>query len=274
MLKGTAELDNQATAKTFVPSETLHSCQQADATGSSTPRPLSNGRWGARCRQWLDHPWRRLSRLTAHVFSGRPIRNRGWGRTKTVRRCASQLAPSASQSWNGAGFLSNSMGDHQRQKAQASCPGRDQSAARHGYFFCFTLLPKLAFLSGQICPKVLNQDFTFLEKTLESPLDCGEIQPVHPRRNQPRIFIGRTDAEAEGPVLCPPDVKSQLIWKDPDAGKDWRQEEKGVTEDEMVGWHHQLNGHEPQQTPGDSGGQRSLVLETVQSQRVRRDLVT
>ena len=83
--------------------------------------------------------------------------------------------------------------------------------ARHGYFFCFTLLPKLAFLSGQICPKVLNQDFTFLEKTLESPLDCGVIQPVHPRRNQPRIFIGRTDAEAEGPVLCPPDVKSQLI---------------------------------------------------------------
>ena len=83
-----------------------------------------------------------------------------------------------------------------------------------------------------------------LEKTLESPLDCKEIQPVHPKGNQPWIFIGRIDAEAETPVLWPPDGKNWLIWKDPDAGKDWRQEEKGSTEDETVGWHHQLNGHE------------------------------
>ena len=74
-----------------------------------------------------------------------------------------------------------------------------------------------------------------LEKTLESSLDSKEIQPVHPKGNQPQIFIGRTDAEAETPVLWPPDVKNLLIWKDPDAGKDWRQEEKGTTEDEMVG---------------------------------------
>ena len=83
-----------------------------------------------------------------------------------------------------------------------------------------------------------------LEKTLESPLDCKEIQQVHPKRNQSWIFIGRTDVEAETPILRPPDVKSWLIWKDPDAGKDWRQEEKGMTEDEMAGWHHGLNGHE------------------------------
>ena len=83
-----------------------------------------------------------------------------------------------------------------------------------------------------------------LEKTLESPLDCKEIQPVHPKGNQSWIFIGRIDAEAETPILWPPDVKNWLIWKDPDAGKDWRWEEKGTTEDEMVGWHHRLSGHE------------------------------
>ena len=79
-----------------------------------------------------------------------------------------------------------------------------------------------------------------LEKTLESPLDCKEIKPVHPKGHQSWIFIGRTDVEAETPILWPPDVKSWLIGKDPDAGKDWRREEKGMTEDEMVGWHHRL----------------------------------
>ena len=83
-----------------------------------------------------------------------------------------------------------------------------------------------------------------LEKTLESPLDSKEIQPVHPKGNQSWIFIGRTDAEAEAPILWPPDVNSWLTWKDRDAGKDWRQEEKGMTEGEMIGWHHWLNGHE------------------------------
>ena len=98
-----------------------------------------------------------------------------------------------------------------------------------------------------------------LEKTLESPLDCKEIKQVHPKGNQSWIFIGRTDAEAEAPILWIPDAKSWLIWKDPDAGKDWRREEKGTTEDEMVGWHHQLNGHEFEQTLGDSEGQGSLA---------------
>ena len=82
-----------------------------------------------------------------------------------------------------------------------------------------------------------------LEKTFASPLDCKEIQPVHPKGDQSSVFIGRTDAEAEAPILWPPDAKSWLIWKDPDAGNDWTQEEKGMMEDEMNGWHHWLNGH-------------------------------
>ena len=83
-----------------------------------------------------------------------------------------------------------------------------------------------------------------LEKTLKSPLDCKEIQPVHPKGDQSWVFIGRTDAEAEAPILWPPDAKNWLNGKYPDVGKDWRQEEKGMTEDEMVGWHHWLDGHE------------------------------
>ena len=98
-----------------------------------------------------------------------------------------------------------------------------------------------------------------LEKTLESILDNIEIEPIHPKGNQPWIRTIRTDAEAEASILWPPDVKSQLIGKDPDAKKNCRQEEKGTTEDEMVGWHHWLNGQEFEQIPGGSEGQGSLV---------------
>ena len=98
-----------------------------------------------------------------------------------------------------------------------------------------------------------------LEKTLESPLGIKEIKTVSPKENQSWIFIGRTDAEAEAPILWPPDVKSWLTGKDTDAGKDWGQEKKGVTEGEMVGRHYWLNGHEFEQTPGDGEGQGSLV---------------
>ena len=98
-----------------------------------------------------------------------------------------------------------------------------------------------------------------LEKTLESPLNFKEIQPVHPKGDQSWVFIGRFDVEGETPILWPPDVKSLLIWKDPDAGKDWGQEEKGMTEDEMVGWHHRLNGHEFGCAPGVGVGQGSLA---------------
>ena len=114
-----------------------------------------------------------------------------------------------------------------------------------------------------------------LEKTLENPLDCTEIQPVNPKGNQLWIFIGRTDAEVETPILWPPDVKNWLIRKDPCAGKDWRQEEKRTTEDEIVGWHHRLDGHEFMSKlqvwwwTGKPG-----VLQSIVSQRVWHDWAT
>ena len=98
-----------------------------------------------------------------------------------------------------------------------------------------------------------------LEKTLESPLDCKEIQPVHPKGDQSWVFIGRTDAEAEARILRPPDGKNRLIGKDPDAGKDGRQKEKRLAEDEMVGWHHRLDGHGSEQTLGVSEEQGDPV---------------
>ena len=97
-----------------------------------------------------------------------------------------------------------------------------------------------------------------MEKTLESPLDCKEIQPVYPKGGQSWVFIERTDVEAETPILWPPDVKSWLIGKDPDAGKDWRQEEKGQ-QDKMVAWYHQLNGNEFEEAQGVGDGQGSLA---------------
>ena len=102
-----------------------------------------------------------------------------------------------------------------------------------------------------------------LEKNLESPLDCKESKPVNTKGNQPWTFTGRTDAEAEAPILRSPDVKSQLIGKDPDAGKDWRQEEKGTIEDEMVGWHHRFNEHEFEQTLGDGEAREAWCANNV-----------
>ena len=98
-----------------------------------------------------------------------------------------------------------------------------------------------------------------LEKTLESPLDCKEIQPVYSKGDQSWVFIGRTDVEAETLILWPPHAKCWLIGKDSDAGKDWGQEEKGTTEDEMAGWHHRLDGHESEWTPGDGDEQGGLA---------------
>ena len=110
------------------------------------------------------------------------------------------------------------------------------------------------FSSGHVCMWELEYEESWvpknwcfwtvvLEKTLDSPLDCKEIQPVHPKGDQSWVFIGRTDVEAETPIIWPPDAKSWLIWKDPDADRAWGQEENGMTEDEMVGWHHRRNGH-------------------------------
>ena len=113
-----------------------------------------------------------------------------------------------------------------------------------------------------------------LEKTLENPMDCKEIQPVHPKGDQSRVFIGRTDVEAETPIIWPPDAKNWLIWNDPDAGKDWRWEEKGKTEDEMVGCHHWLNGHELESTLGVGDGQGGLVCCSPWGRKVRHDWET
>ena len=98
-----------------------------------------------------------------------------------------------------------------------------------------------------------------LGETLEGPLDCKEIQPIHPKGDQSWLFIGRTDVEAETPIIWPPDVKTWLTRKDPDAGRVWGQEEKGMTEDEMVRWHHQLSGHGSGWTPGVGNGQGGLA---------------
>ena len=113
-----------------------------------------------------------------------------------------------------------------------------------------------------------------LEKTLESPLDCKEIKPVNPKGNKSWIFIGGTDAEAEAPILWPPDAKNWPIGKDSDAGKDRRQEVKGTTEDEMAGWHHWLNGHEFGWTPGVCDGREAWRAAIHGSQRVGHDWVT
>ena len=125
------------------------------------------------------------------------------------------------------------------------------------------------FSSGNVCMWKLDHKeswapknwifWTVVLKTLESPLDYKEIKPVSPKGNQSWIFIERADAEAETPILWPPDANNWLIWKDPDAGRDWGQEEKGMTEDEMAGWHHRLDGRESEWTPGVGDGQGGLV---------------
>ena len=135
---------------------------------------------------------------------------------------------------------------------------------RKQQFSCFHLVKAMVFqwscmdvrvgLRRKLSTEELMLLTVVLEKTLESPLDYKEIQPVHPKGNQSWVFIGRTDVEAQTPILWPPDAKSWLIGKYPDAAKNWGQEEKGMTEDEMVGWHHQLNGH-------DLGKLRELVMD-------------
>ena len=136
-----------------------------------------------------------------------------------------------------------------------------------------TLLTKVCLVKAMVFPVVMYElghkeswvpkNWCFwtvvLKKTLESPLDSKKMKPVHPKGDQSWVFIGRTDVEAETPVLWPLDAKNWLIWKDPDAGKDWRKEEKGMTEDVMAWWHHRCDGHEFEQAVGVGDGQGSLV---------------
>ena len=127
----------------------------------------------------------------------------------------------------------------------------------YGFFSCHVWMWELDYKESW-APKNWCFRTVMLEKTLESPLDCKEIQSVYPKGSQSWISIGSTDTEAEAQILWSPEVKSWLIWKDPDASKYWREEEKGMTEDEMVGWHHWLYGHEFEQGPGIGEGQGSL----------------
>ena len=158
-----------------------------------------------------------------------------------------------------------------RSSSNNSCPKRRSSISNSPFFYWHVISLTVKVM---VFPVVIYEYETWtiektenwridafelvLEKTLESPLDCRQIKPVSSKENQSWIFTGRTDAEAETPIHWPPDAKNWLIRKDPDAGKDWRQE-KGMTKDEMVGWHHQLDGHEFEQALGIGDGQRGLV---------------
>ena len=135
---------------------------------------------------------------------------------------------------------------------------KGQSNQRYGFSSGHLWMWKLDYKESWV-PKNGCFWIVVLEKTLEIPLDSKEIQPVNSKRNQSWIFIGRTDAEAETPIFWPPDEKNWLIGKDPDAVKDWRQEDKGMMEYEMVGWYHQLNGHRFEQAPEVGDGQGSLL---------------
>ena len=143
---------------------------------------------------------------------------------------------------------------------------KDLYSQSYGYSSSYIQMWELDHKEGWT-PKNWGFRTMVLEKTLESPVDSKEIKPVNLKGNQLWIFIEGTDAETEGPILWPLDEKSWLTGKDPDAGKDWGQEEKGVTEDEIVGWYHHVNGHEFKQTLGDGEGQGSLVSYSPQGGR-------
>ena len=148
------------------------------------------------------------------------------------------------------------------------------SSQGYGFSSGYVWMWKLDYKGCERAPKNWCFWTVVLEKTLKSPLDCKEIQPVHPKGDRSWVFIVRTDDEAETPILWPPDAKSWLIGKDPDAGKDWGQEEKGTTEDEMVGWHYQLNGHGFRWTLGVGDGQGGLACCSSWGHRVGHDWAT
>ena len=141
-----------------------------------------------------------------------------------------------------AGFLEEYAPRQHIKKLRHYFVNKGPSSQSYGFSSSYGWMWELDYKEGWV-PKNWCFCTVVLEKTLESPLDCKKIQPVHSKGDQSWIFIGRTDAEAKTPILWPPDAKIWIIWKDPDTGKDWRWEEKGTTEDKIVGWHHQLNGH-------------------------------
>ena len=151
--------------------------------------------------------------------------------------------------------------DQHRQhiKKQRHCfANKGLSSQRYGFSSSHVWMWELDYKESWV-PKNWRFWTVVLEKTLEIPLDCKVIQPVHPKGNQSWVFFWRSDPEAETLILWSPDAKNWLVWKDPNAGKDWRQEKKGMIEDEMAGWHHWLDGHEFEQAPGVVDVQGNLV---------------
>ena len=159
--------------------------------------------------------------------------------------------------------MSDSLWPHGLQHARLLCTSLSPRVWSNSCLVKAMVFPVVMYGCESWTIKKAQKNWCFwtvvLEKTLESPLDCKEIQPVHPIGDQSWVFIGRTDVEAEIPILWPPDAESWFIWKDPDAGKGSGQEEKGTTEDEMIGWHHQHNGHGFGWTLGVGDGQGGLV---------------
>ena len=176
-----------------------------------------------------------------------------WGAPKSL-----QMVTAAMKLKDTALWEKNHDQPRQHIKKQRHSANKGPSSRSNGFFsshvWMWELDHKESWVLKNWCFKTV-----VLAKTLEHPLDCKEIKPVHPKGNQSQIFIGRTNAKAETLILCSPDAENWLIWKDPDAGKDWRQEEKGTTKNEMAGWHHQLDGHEFEQAPGVGDGQGSLA---------------
>ena len=162
------------------------------------------------------------------------------------------------QSWTRLKWLSSSSSRQHIKKQRHYFTNKGPSSQSSGFSSSHVWMWELDCEEGW-APKNWCFWTVVLEKTPKSPLDSKEIQPVHPKGNQSWIFFGRTGAEAETPIVWPPDAKNQLVGKDPDSEKDWRQEEKGMTEDELVGWHHQWDGHEFVEVLGVGDGQGSLA---------------
>ena len=162
-----------------------------------------------------------------------------WGAPKSLQMVTAAMKLKMIASWKKSCDQPRQHFEKQKHYFANKCPSSQSYGFSSSHVWMWELDYKESWALKNWCLWTV-----VLEKTLESPLECKEIQPVHPEGNQSWIFIGRTDAEAETPILWPPNAKNWLIGKDPDAGRDWGQEEKRRTEDEMVGWYHQLNGHE------------------------------
>ena len=193
-----------------------------------------------------------------------------WGAPKSLQMVTAAMKLKMIASWKKSCDQPRQHFEKQKHYFANKCPSSQSYGFSSSHVWMWELDYKESWALKNWCLWTV-----VLEKTLESPLECKEIQPVHPEGNQSWIFIGRTDAEAEAAIFWLPDAKTWLTGKDLHAGKDWRQEEKGMTGDDMDEWHHQLDGHEFEQAPevGDGQGKPGM-LQSMGSQRVRHSWVT